>query len=1424
MSSSGPASPGQAPWQFLGTSTPNTDDRDARRSPSRPVGRHHHGLSPSFSIPRRPVNPSSPLGSASLISSLSSGTAVEPSAGDHSPWRPASAPAREVQPRADAPTTPFTEDPCNTPIPPNTADPSRPRRLSPPETESQPRADAPTTPFLEKPRDPAIPPNTADPSLKWRPLYLRPPVLLAFALLFAAFIATAQALLSHSASNNGVGTPGSKPRYVWQYGSPAVITLTMALWARVEYQAKVSAPWLRLSRGAAPPERTLLLDYVSEFQPVAIVNAFRFGDYIVGSISLVSVLLRVLVVVATAMISPAFVGVTKPETPVTLQNSFLNSPERLANVGSMPHFTMAGVVVNNLTFPDGVSKTHAYQPFTAAEVPSTAEVDITVDGLTNWLECEPADITLDGLAYVKSQWTALNVTVSTDDCELVIRVQNSALSGSRDENSYRFLFTPSSCNGSEDPDGMRIALVLAQVEFDYDSFPSEPWASNVPVNGTLGRTTQMICTPRYGVTDVRVVKNGTELISLEEVGDDMRTLSNVHAADIAKAHFDSYSSGPPGSTNDGGPYEMTTWFRETEDTIDAELPLLAAIRYRMMETDRPPTTDELLDEEYLVELVEDYYKQYTVFVAHGSLMEEASLPATGRATVMQDRLVIRSLPVHLITGLLVPCMLVAAAAAFLVPRRGILPRAPNSLVNVAALLAHSGSLLQTLRGTGAADMKTLRQRLSGSKYSTGIDYDRSAAGSQDTRAPGCFKVHGGNPDPYAPDIAIEPKKWRRPPTLNTASRIGGIVSLIALIATLEVLHRKSNAEGGIMDIRDDDNSLFWSTAIPATLLGLVAFYYSVADNTIRTLAPFVNLKRGGSFRKTVGLDVLDKSRPRIVWTALMVGDFGVLTSTITVLVGAILTIFTSGLFRPVPVPIKAEASIPTADYFISGDLLPFDSEECWSCRPETVSASLILMANLSYSPFTHEDLAFQTLDTNVTKTLLPVEDDEAAELEEMVVELTLPALRPRLDCRLYAADDITANLTLGGYAIQGTVHPLRIDVAEENCVPYRNQEYSNVVIPTADSPSVLDPLSRLGLSGDVAFGRSQSSPNVTHCSDVFYAWGSLSDANSNDTAVRNVGAVGCNETVEVVNVRVRFYGSELRIDPEDPPVVDESSAREGTAELENPMYAYLANVTSPDMFDEFFSVLVSSRYAIPASSLAEASEIESVADAIRKQHGIIRAQDINFNLRARLVDGAFPVVNTTQIGKEVTKVVTSAFGVDLEPGEAVPEMRGIATSRNVQSHRRRLVQDEATTRVLQALLSAILAFSLVSWGFTTDDRVPRSGALLSVASMGSLVAGGDILRLLPKGTEVRRAEEGFKGERFRMGWGGRKPSGGSGSDSERGGRSVGEVEGYSSAYGSADDGSYGIRVGNGTWEGERGLLSGLFARAKGYRPGWKSER
>ncbi|MBE3110338.1 MAG: DUF3433 domain-containing protein, partial [Acidobacteria bacterium] len=638
-------------------------------------------------------------------------------------------------------------------------------------------------------------------------------------------------------------------------------------------------------------------------------------------------------------------------------------------------------------------------------------------------------------------------------------------------------------------------------------------------------------------------------------------------------------------------------------------------------------------------------------------------------------------------------------------------------------------------------------------------------------------------------------------------------------------------------VRNDDNSIFWTTAAPATLLGLLACYYSSADNMIRTLSPFVKLKRGKSFRETVGLDLLDKSRLRIVWTAAMASDFAALSSTMAVLVGATLTIFASALFRPVNVPINADASIPTADYFASSDSMPAVSgDTCTFCHPETASASLILAANLTYPPFTFEDLAFQTLDTNATDRIFPAKEKVGTDLREMVISVTLPAFRSSLSCRVYSRDDLKVNLTLGGYEIGGEVNPLRIDTPDESCGVDALSEESNAIIPTAAGMDSSNDIVRTGFSGDMIFGKGGSDRRTYHCSDWFYAWGSIADANSDDTTVTNVGAMGCNETMEVVDTRLSFYGSYLWIDPDHPPEVDEGSARAATAEeLEFDIYPYLANATSPHLVDQFFSLLVTSRYAVPPWAFSDPSAADDVVAAIRRQHGIIRAQDMNFNRRVSLVDGAFPLFDYN----DQIEAVTPAFGTKLSPEEAVPSIQGKAESPNVLSHRRRLVQDELTTRVLQALLCAILFFAIISWVFTRDNRVPRSDALLSIASMASLLADGDVLAHMPREAEwmrpskVKRVfKEGGVPMRFSMGWRANKGSvRNTGTEETVGGKQgpevgVGEVEEYSNTYGSHTDEAYGIRVlGDGSGEGARSGSGpwGWLGGRRGYAPGRSSE-
>ncbi|KAI1314077.1 hypothetical protein F5Y03DRAFT_3159 [Xylaria venustula] len=114
--------------------------------------------------------------------------------------------------------------------------------------------------------------------LRWRPVYLRQTVLLSSATDFILITVAIGSLLAVSNKNNGIATANSTEHYLWTYGPTAFLTAVAAVWARTEYQSKLVAPWIRLSRhrqtgDGHPASRTVLLDYVFEF---SIIAAFRF--------------------------------------------------------------------------------------------------------------------------------------------------------------------------------------------------------------------------------------------------------------------------------------------------------------------------------------------------------------------------------------------------------------------------------------------------------------------------------------------------------------------------------------------------------------------------------------------------------------------------------------------------------------------------------------------------------------------------------------------------------------------------------------------------------------------------------------------------------------------------------------------------------------------------------------------------------------------------------------------------------------------------------------------------------------------------------------------------------------------------------------------------------------------------------------------
>ncbi|GKT50862.1 uncharacterized protein ColSpa_11043 [Colletotrichum spaethianum] len=1130
-----------------------------------------------------------------------------------------------------------------------------------------------------------IPPTTAsssdsrkrdglvDVALPYRPFYLQRRVLSSFAVLFAGLLVAVEAVLDLSNKRGGLGSPDHGFRYLWQYGSAFIFTCIAALWARPEHQARASAPWLRMAKGPASVDRTLMLDYVFMFEPGTIMVAARNRDWLVAATATVGLTLKLIVVIAVALVSPTFQIVTARGAGLSLHNKFVNDPTGLQNAGALPFFTMLGLQTKGLNFPDGTSKQFAFQSF-SADLPATAELQTNVDGFESDIECEPAQFNMTGLQFIQVSDVQINATVSTPTCSMTQTIPNLALLNATLP-TFFMAFQAGTCGNSSSPDDGRVVVMTGAIAINQASVPTRSGILNVPIAGVVPQSAALICRPSYFLTRVHVTKNNTQLISIERNRSaSNKTLDKVHPWDIVQGHFNSY---PTDSQILGAMPSVNSRFPGIA-VVASDHVMDSAVAMEVKDHGVPPI-ETFLNTDNLTQISTAYWRQYTALVGRNSLMGETQEKSTGTAVIIGERLNVRPIPAHLLSGLLGLVLVLVLAAVAVAPAKGFLPRDPNTIINMATLLAHSRQLLQCLRGTGAADLSTIREKLLGTSYYTGVEpYEKAEKAAQ-----GYFKIFGGAPPPQnTPPEFVENAAWRHPLPLHPWARLAAVVTMFSMIISLEVVLRVSKANGGIATVKaNTDRHFLWTTGT-GVIFGLVVLYLAAADCATRCLAPYAKLKEGGSFETTVGLDFMDKSKHRILYDAVKTQNIAVVFTTTALLVASLLATFSGALYSTTPIPSTRPVTLRALDSFTNA------STPCPTCTTDTLLASLILDANLTFPSFTFEDLNFNTL--QLTEQL-DMQDGAG------MILVTLPAVRSRLDCRLYPQSEINTNFTLPELPNQFSAE-MTVRITGEPCLDPSIR--SNAVLPMGESFSS----SVFG----IATPRSAAS---SQCSDFTYVWGQLSD--NTPSQVGYISAMGCNETLETVMAEVRLTGASLHVDPTYPPVVRGNTASRVTLTLLPLQYGLLANLTTGNQLDPFFSSLVTSRFAVPAGNLGDPGLGKSglVADAIVRQHGILRAQNLNVNSRRRIPD--------------------------ITAQDTIPAM---LKSTSVTSLRR-LVQDNASTRIIQSVLALLMALTLVAWLLTpgTDTILPRNPC--SIASVAALLVDGNVFGFLGRGAEWQATEE-----------------------------------------------------------------------------------
>jgi hypothetical protein len=262
------------------------------------------------------------------------------------------------------------------------------------------------------------------------------------------------------------------------------------------------------------------------------------------------------------------------------------------------------------------------------------------------------------------------------------------------------------------------------------------------------------------------------------------------------------------------------------------------------------------------------------------------------------------------------------------------------------------------------------------------------------------------------------------------------------------------------------------------------------------------------------------------------------------------------------------------------------------------------------------------------------------------------------------------------------------------------------------------------------------------CSGPTYVWGSLDSSAS--PLITTFSGLGCNETIEAVDVNVTFKGPDLQIDLSVPPTPLEYSDHPSALVIWGGefLYYHLLNSTTPaprHLFDNFFTILTTSRYAISASSLADPLKADEVAAAIHRQHGIVRSQLMNSGYRIPAITANATIPNpplSVADGNDARNYTASLFNSQGSP---------------------RVIQDHAATRILQGLLVASLLFSVIGWALMPQTGVlPRSPT--SIVSIAALIAGGDLIEHFPSDHGETLGDSSHadricqKGIRFGVGW------------------------------------------------------------------------
>ncbi|ETI21323.1 hypothetical protein G647_07669 [Cladophialophora carrionii CBS 160.54] len=1182
----------------------------------------------------------------------------------------------------------------------------------------------------------------------WTPVWLKKWFLGLFALVFAGFLVALVLLWYYDGQNDGFHVDQGTSHYAWAYTPTIIVVFVVAAWRMVDHHSKLAMPYDALQNGPTKTSESLLVDYISKFQLVALFEAFKNSHFAVITSITGFVLLKVVTVFATGLLLALPTQVTLKESSLQANgfdaasfnpNSALDSSSSV----TQPVYAYYGSMAQGMPLENGVTLRLAYSAISVtSDTPIDGDVSISgeVDAFVPTMSCEAVDAQLTTPRIVNDTnsasafATSSNITFDIPAGDVCGKLSSVTVPA---DNPFTEILPQRQVTGTMQqvfcgtanasvpdvagPQGLLFTITdIAYQQALFDNATDLAGGSFTiasDVSRTLTNLTNVFCRPSYMMTKAQFINNTklldssqAALIELKDGGTNgtLEGFSDWNATNVLSQ----------------ASMAAQVLFSDTinDDTISDS----SAIFMLMALTRGSRNVDTLINPSVIMQAATDTYQGIMSQYAHLNLRAtDHSDVVGGKVTRQEQRLRVNDVSVWTMASASGLLFLFCIALIFIAPR-AVVPRDPSSIAAVATTLARSTELNRLLRKQGAPGYANQKTALTGYEFGTAI------ATTDSGRASFKIVVSEGELDEPATQPTMD-LKWWRPLTATFPAVIITVILPVGAIVALELIQRNSDEHSGFYAVADDKWTEVYSHYIPGLVMLILAALVNMLDFNVALFTPWHNLASGGAVhRKSILNNILGRSPPFAFLQALRTGSLGAMLSIAATAVASILTVIASGLYYVQHYSVDGPTiSLTQTDSFALTWADSFSND-----NGAGAMMNLLMHQNFSYHQFTYEGLVFPKLALNnsaLTTDTLTTVTGSASHL--------LPAVRANLRCDVISSDSFSVSTQAAGsgsgYATDQAFVTVRANLPDschlggtrgtDDFFLYEN----NFELPSGGKGTYA------GAQLDLLFGENATTygnygerrgqyigdnPPVG-CPSLAFTFGHF-QLDSKDKS--QVTTMICYQEIQGLSANVTLRPNSTTIDPNHPPVVQESSVflhenplanNSGVNTFDFRIQNNLAqemtvfnggsgtpatNPSSTTTYDIFFQAVINGTAPHEPASLAGPDNQDVLVDAITRFYQIYMAQAISANMRA-------PVKSLSDSSRVLRRQSSS-----------------LTTTSPTTIDTPRLVQDMDSKLILQVLLGIMAALSASAYLLTKFHRVLPCNPC-SIAGTMSLLAGSDLV-------------------------------------------------------------------------------------------------